>query len=91
MPFDNPVLSSTDDSPYEPQEYGSIKSLPEEIQSYCEKIHDDLTIQQLRELSDYFSVKANKLREAAEKNVTIADFEKAKKADIDEDGEQGEE
>jgi len=73
-----------------PSEYGSIDRLPKEVQDYCEKIHDELTISQLRDLGDYFHAKANKLREVAENNVTIEDFENKKKEDVDDDNEEGE-
>ena len=84
------ISAPTPVNPSKPYEYGSISNCPEEVQEYCEKIHDSLTIEQLRSLSDYFSQKANKLRELADKSVTIEDFESAKKEEADEDDEVGE-
>ncbi len=84
MPYDSLVTAS------KTYEYGSLKDCPKEVQDYCEEIHDTLTIDQLRSLSDYFSQKANKLRDMAEENVTINDFEKAKKENVDNDMEENE-
>ena len=75
--------------PANPTEYGSLDGLPEDIQKYCEEVHDELTIDQLNTLADYFRSKADKLRNLAAEKVTLEDFEDAKK-DVDDDEEEGE-
>ena len=77
-------------SPSGPNEYGSLDCCPDDVKEFCEKIHDTLTIKQLNALCDFFSSKASKLRDFANDNVTIEQFEKAKKEDIDGDNEEGE-
>lgn len=62
----------------------------DETKSFLEKQHDKWTMQQMNEIIYFVQEKLSKLRAAAEEDVTIEDFEKAKKIDVDEDGEEGE-
>lgn len=62
----------------------------DETKAFLEKQHDKWTMEQMNEIINFVQQKLNKLRAAAEEDVTIEDFEKAKKIDVDEDGEEGE-
>ena len=62
----------------------------EKTKRFLEKQHDKWTMEQMNEIINFVQNKLNKLRAAAEEDVTIEDFEKAKKIDVDEDGEEGE-
>jgi len=73
-----------------PSEYGSLDGIPDKLKSCIEECHDELTVNQLRQCREYFSQKISSFQNALESSVTIEDFEKAKKQDIDGDNEAGE-
>lgn len=77
--------------PYDPSEYGDISCCDEATQKYFEENHDHWTLEQMNALRDYLDTKISALRKVAEENVTIEQFEDAKKEDIDNDNEEGEE
>ena len=68
----------------------NLSCCDDETKSFLEKQHDKWTMEQMNEIIYFVQNKLNKLRAAAEEDVTIEDFEKAKKIDVDEDGEEGE-
>lgn len=73
-----------------PMPQPNLSCCDDETKSFLEKKHDKWTMQQMNEIISFIQNKLNKLRSAAEEDVTIEDFEKAKKIDVDEDGEEGE-
>lgn len=80
---DAPMTMNTSD-------YGSLDGLPDEMIKCFQKCHDQLTLNQLRQCSDYFEKLASNFRSSVEEGLTIEDFEKAKKVDADGDNEEGE-
>ena len=73
-----------------PSAYGSLDGIPEDIAKFFKANHDKLTISQLRRCADYFNNLASNVSRYSEENITIEDFEKAKKEDVDGDNEEGE-
>lgn len=63
-------------------------SMPEGCEEECLEMCKDKSIANIRAIGDFFYNKANELRDIAEKDLTIEDFEDAKKEDLD--GDQGE-
>lgn len=78
--------------PYEPGSYYNTlkEELGEELVKKFNPLLDELTVKQLNCLRDYISETAHKMSKEFEETVTVEDFEKAKKEDIDEDNEEGE-
>jgi len=72
-------------------EYGILDGIPTKLAECCEECHDELTMQQLRQMRDYFQNKLDSFQRNVEKDLTIEDFEKARKRDEDNDQEVGEE
>ena len=68
----------------------NLSCCDDETKAFLEKQHDKWTMEQMNEIISFIQNKLNKLRSAAEEDVTIEDFEKAKKTDIDGDSEEGE-
>lgn len=76
---------------YNPSGYGSLEECPEGVEELCEKIcQSECTIANLRSVRDYFQNKIDQLNKIAENDLTIEDFEKAKKEDLDGDQGKGE-
>lgn len=77
--------------PMNPSGYGSLENCPDEVEELCEKICQcELTIANLRSVRDYFQNKIDELNKIAENDLTIEDFENAKKEDLDNDKGEGE-
>ena len=72
------------------QEEDSLDCLDESDQKFFLERHDNWTIEQMDAIDRFISCKRRCLRQESEKEITISDFEKAKKEDIDNDGEEGE-
>ena len=73
-----------------PTENNSLDCCPEEVKNFLLKQHDKLTIKQMRSIITYLNDKILKLTDGVEESVTIEEFEKIKKQDVDSDGEEGE-
>ena len=88
--FDDPV--SMPENPVSIEEkFGSLpKDIPQKLYDCIIECHDELTASQLNQVADYFREKASKFRSSLESNITIEDFEKLKKTDVDGDNEEGE-
>ena len=71
-------------------EENSLDCLDEKDQKFFLESHDHWTIKQMDAIDRFISCKRRALREASESETTIDDFEKVKKEDIDNDGEEGE-
>lgn len=84
--YDSPVLSEPSNSYYETLK----EELGEELVKKFNPLFDELTAKQLQCLANYIRETANKMTSKFEETVTLEDFEKAKKEDIDEDNEEGE-
>ena len=65
--------------------------LPEEIRDCFIKSHDKWTIDQMQSMKYFLQQKIDSIRNVADSELTIEDFEKVKKQDIDNDQEEGEE
>lgn len=66
------------------------KELGEDLVKKFNPLMDELTVKQLNCLADYIRETSRNMTNEFEKTVTVDDFEKAKKDDIDEDNEEGE-
>ena len=76
-PFDSPAVDPSE--------------LPEDIRDCFIKCHDKWTIEEMQAMKDFLQQKIDSIRNVAEEELTIEDFEKVKKQDIDGDNEEGEE
>lgn len=64
--------------------------IDEECKAECLELCGEKTIAQLRAIGDFFYAKASELSQIAENDLTIEDFEDAKKQDLDDDQGEGE-
>ena len=71
-------------------EYGSLDGLPEEIQKFLTDYQDKLTIDQLRQYSDFIYKKIDEFKNKLDSSITMEQFEKVKKQDADNDYEEKE-
>lgn len=71
-------------------EYGNIDGLPDNWKKFLQENHDELTANQLQQACDYLSKCCSNFRNSLNENITIEDFEKVKKEDMDGDNGQGE-
>lgn len=82
------------DKPYSPMDEENCEDCldccDEQTKKFLQENHDKWTIEQMEAIDRYVNYKRSKLQEAAEEEVTIEDFEKKKKGDIDNDNEEGE-
>lgn len=62
--------------------------IDEDCKAECLELCGEKSISQLRAIGDFFYNKASELSKIAENDLTIEDFENAKKEDLD--GDQGE-
>jgi hypothetical protein len=53
---------------------------PADCKDECETLCKGRTISELNQLSAFFSIKASQMRDIAENDLTMEDFEKAKKS-----------
>lgn len=68
----------------------ALDCCPDDVRKYFIENHDKWTIEQMRSICSYLNDKIYKFTQGLESNITIEDFEKAKKIDVDNDGEEGE-
>ena len=78
------------DIPPSPIEKSDLSCCSEEVKSFLMKQHDKMTIRQMRSVISYLENKISSLQNGVEDSLTIEDFEKVKKVDVDNDGEEGE-
>ena len=84
--YDSPSVVSSSNS-----YYNTVKEeLGEELIKKFNPLLDELTVKQLNCLADYIRESARQMTSKFEETVTVEDFEKAKKEDIDGDNEEGE-
>lgn len=66
--------------------YGGV---PEDCIEECNELCMHRTISEIRAIGSFFLDKAQQLSNIAENDLTMEDFEKAKKQDLDGDGKAG--
>ena len=64
------------ESPVNPVEFHEYGSPPEGMAEELEKMCKGKTIQELRQLGDYFNKKASDINREAEKSIKIEDYDK---------------
>lgn len=71
-------------------DYGSLSGFSDEEKAKIESICEGKTISEIRQIIEYFEKTVSDMRKVAENDLTMEDFERAKKEDVDSDNEEGE-